>query len=103
MSVAQLKPTTATATGALNLYRRKVNTKPPPVRNKGDEYYIERVLGKRMLQGKTYYLIKQADWGNEYNVWYVTNNLPDYQDLIKEYEVRMAIYPIPARRSQKEA
>ena len=66
--VTQLEPTTATATGAPDPYKRKVNTKLLPVRNKGDEYYIERILGKRILWGKTHYLIKWVDWGNEYNV-----------------------------------
>ena len=102
VSVAQLEPSAATTAGAPDPYGRKINAEPPPVWNEGDEYQVERVLGKRMLWGKTHYLIKWANWGNEHNVWYSIDDLPDCQDLIKEYEARLTMRSIPASRRSKK-
>lgn len=87
ISIAQLEPAATN-----DRYGRKINEEPPPVRNEADleedEYEVERVIGKRPSGNKTQYLLKWYRYGNEHNVWFDEEDLPDARDLIQEYEDR---------------
>ena len=50
-------------------------------------YEIERLLNKRVIRNKSYYLIKWKNFGHEHNVWYLIDNLSDIKNLISEFEI----------------
>lgn len=51
-----------------------------------DVYEVEKVLGKKTENNKSYYLIKWKSWGMIYNTWEPTENLTNCPDLLKDFE-----------------
>ena len=47
---------------------------------------IERLLDKRIIKGKPYYLMKWKNFDNEHNVWYFIDNLQNVVDFITKYK-----------------
>lgn len=62
ISIAQLKSSIITITGASDPYEKKINTKPPFVHNEGDEindeFEINKIINKRIINEKLEYLFK---------------------------------------------
>ena len=50
-------------------------------------YEIERLLNKRIIKNKSYYLMKWKNFDNEHNVWYFIDNLQNAADFITKYEI----------------
>lgn len=58
---------------------------PPAVVEDEEEYEVEQVVDKRLVRGKTQYLIKWKGFSKEDNTWEPQDNL-DCPDLISEFE-----------------
>lgn len=60
-------------------------------------YVVEEVIGKKMENGITYYLLKWAGWSAEYNSWEPEENLIGIQELIEEFNQknaeRLSVHP----------
>ena len=49
------------------------------------EYEVEKVLGKKKIQGRDHYLIKWKGYSNEDNTWEPSENLLNAQDALKDF------------------
>ncbi|XP_076642405.1 histone-lysine N-methyltransferase SUV39H2-like [Halictus rubicundus] len=47
---------------------------------------VEKILGKKELDGQLEYLIKWKNWDNEYNTWEPESNLVNCSDILQEFE-----------------
>ena len=94
VSIAQLEPTSLDE----DPYARPRNINPPYVVE--IENKIEVLLKKRVLRGKTQYLVKWKGYSNEYNVQYNIDNLQNAQELIAEYKERSQLRPIQRGRGR---
>ena len=50
-------------------------------------YEIKRLLNKRIIRNKSYYLIKWKNFDHEHNVWYLIDNLNDVKNFIIEFKI----------------
>ncbi len=104
ISVAQLEPAATTvAGGASDPYGRRINPEPPPIHNESDDTEVDRILKKRITRGKLECLLKWKDWGNEYSVWYMIEDLSNAMDLGHDFERKQALTPAATRRRGKGA
>jgi hypothetical protein len=54
-------------------------------------YYIEKILDKRIYDGKTQYNVKWQDYPDENASWEPINYLMNYiPDMIEEYEKKLS-------------
>lgn len=53
-------------------------------------YEVERVVDKKVKEGKVYYLIKWLGYGDEDNTWERYENCKGVQNLIDEFEERLS-------------
>jgi chromobox protein 5 len=58
-----------------------------------NEYYVEKVLDKRVIDGELRYLIKWDGWSEENNTWEPLENLGNIKNLIDEYEKEQLLNP----------
>ncbi len=58
----------------------------PELEDNPDEYEVEEIRDKAVMKGKVYYLIKQAGWLSEYNLWIKEGELGNAQGAIKDFE-----------------
>lgn len=49
-------------------------------------YEAEKILGKKIIKGKAYYLIKWADWPSQFNSWECIDTLGNIQKMISAFE-----------------
>ena len=107
ISIAQLEPASDQSEDP---YQR-VHKPPPPVEESQDDvqakpdltkdfkpYEVERLLNRRGTGDNVKYLVKWKGYGNQHNVWYPVHALANSQDLIKEYDDRIATDPTRKRR-----
>ncbi len=45
-------------------------------------YEVEKILAKKSIKGKTYYLIKWADWPAQFNSWECHDTLGNINHMI---------------------
>ena len=55
--------------------------------NKKDVYAVDELLKKRLFRGKVQYLVKWANFAEEYNTWEPENNILDVA-LLKSFEAK---------------
>jgi hypothetical protein len=66
-------------------------TQSPPVDEDGEEIYIvEKILDKKIVDGKTQYYLKWQGYGPEYDTWEPLENL-DCEELVEEFEKAWAV------------
>ena len=51
-----------------------------------DEYYVEKVLDKKVIDGEINYLVKWEGWSLESSTWEPVNNLKNIPNLIEAFE-----------------
>jgi hypothetical protein len=105
ISIAHLVP----APDGDDPFERPVADPQEPIENEGDDddwksYELERVVDRRTTRyggrNNTEYLIKFKGYGNQYNDWYPEELLVDAQELVAEYEQKLAALLAP-RRSKR--
>lgn len=50
-----------------------------------NEYVVERVEGKKVVEGKTYYFVKWEGWPASHSTWEPESNLRNIQSLLDDY------------------
>jgi hypothetical protein len=50
------------------------------------EYYVEKILDKKYVDGKTYYLVKWEGYPEDESTWEPYKNLAHLKDMLKEFE-----------------
>ncbi len=53
-----------------------------------DEYYVEKVLDKKVIKGQDRYLIKWEGWPEDASTWEPLENLGNINNLIEDFEKR---------------
>ena len=48
-----------------------------------DVHIVDKIIGKKITDGKVYYLIKWENYNTKDSTWEPLNNLTDIDDLIK--------------------
>jgi hypothetical protein len=105
ISIAHLVP----APDGDDPFERPVADPQEPIENEGDDddwksYELERVVDRRTTRyggrNNTEYLVKFKGYGNQHNDWYPEELLADAQELVAEYEQKLAALPAP-RRSKR--
>jgi len=66
-------------------------------------YFVEEVIGKKIVNGKTHYLLKWKDYGEEDNTWEPVENLKGACDLVEEYELKLQYSKYSQITSKKAA
>ncbi len=51
-----------------------------------NEYYVERILDKKVIDGEVRYLIKWDGWSIEESTWEPVDNLDNIKNLIEDFE-----------------
>ena len=85
--ITQLKSITSDS----NLYDRKISDLFSMINEyiniNVSSYEIKRLLNKRVIRNKLYYLIKWKNFGHEHNVWYSIDNLNNVKNFIIEFKI----------------
>jgi len=68
------------------LPRDNENLLPFPDLEDDEEWYVEEVKDKAILDGRTYYLVKWEDWPAEYNQWVPDEDVAGARKSIHQYE-----------------
>ena len=86
ISVAQLEPAPTTS----DPYNRLRNTAEIAIRNRDDleedEWFVERLIDKKISSNKAHYLVQWSDHGPEHNAWYSVDDLTDSKELMAEFD-----------------
>jgi hypothetical protein len=53
----------------------------------GAMYEVEKIIGKRFINGKAMYRVKWKDYGVEESTWEAVSHLRYVQELIDEFEL----------------
>ncbi len=64
------------------------NFQPGPISHlevEGDRYEVEEILGHRVTNGTTYFLVKWYGWSEEHNTWEPEGNLDNCQEILERY------------------
>jgi hypothetical protein len=60
----------------------------PPLAEDENEWEVEQILDKKMIDKEPYYLIKWKDWPPEYNSWQPEDDLENAPELLRAFERR---------------
>jgi hypothetical protein len=56
--------------------------------SKTNIYIVDKILSKKLVKNKPYYLVKWKDYSPKFNTWEPLANLENVRDLIKTFEKR---------------
>jgi hypothetical protein len=60
----------------------------PELEDDQEEYEVEGVKDKALMEGKIRYLVKWAGWPSEYSQWVDEEDMENAQGKIKEFDKR---------------
>ncbi|KQS62036.1 chromo domain-containing protein cec-1 [Drosophila erecta] len=73
-----------------------------PPNDQAQEYKVEKILGKRFINGRPQYLVKWADFPHEDNTWEPMENVGNCMQLVCDFEAelfrRMRNAPVKSKR-----
>lgn len=67
-----------------------------------NEYYVEKVIDKKVVDGEVRYLIKWEGWPEDESTWEPVENLDHIQNLIADFERERNLYSKPRGRPPKK-
>lgn len=56
-----------------------------------EEFDVEKIVGKRVKNNQTEYLIKWLGYSDSYNTWEPLDNLDNIKDMVQEFEKQNTI------------
>ena len=67
-----------------NEFRLKLSCSP--LNNNGHAFIVEKIIGKRIRNGNTYYMVKWGNYKDQETTWEPIQNLTTVKEFVNEYE-----------------